>query len=62
MPNPRRLVRPAFDAIAYQARNLIKRALCHLKEWRAIATRYNKITRNGLASICLAVPVTDWPR
>ena len=58
-PNPRRLVRPAFDSIAYRARNLIERAFCRIKDWRAVATRYDKTARNFLAGICLAVLVTD---
>ncbi len=59
-PNPRRKVPPAFDAHAYKARNLIERAFCRLKNWRAIATRYDKTARNFLAGICLAVTVISW--
>lgn len=58
--NPRRLVTPAFDRLTYRARNLIERAFCRLKDWRGIATRYDKTARNFLAGICLAVLVTDW--
>jgi len=61
-PLPRRLVPPAFDPLAYRARNLIERAFCRLKDWRAIATRYDKTARNFLAGSCLAVALTDWPR
>ena len=59
-PMPRRKVRPAFDTDAYRARNLIERAFCRLKDWRAIATRYDKTARNFLAGVCLAVAVMDW--
>lgn len=59
-PTPRRLIRPAFDTAAYRARNLIERAFCRLKDWRAIATRYDKTARNFLAGVCLAVAVMDW--
>ena len=59
-PAPRRLIRPAFDKAAYRARNLIERAFCRLKDWRAIATRYDKTARNFLAGVCLAVTVMDW--
>ncbi len=59
-PNPRRKVTPTFDAQAYKARNLIERAFCRLKDWRAIATRYDKTARNFLAGICLAVAVISW--
>lgn len=34
------------DAIAYKARNLIERAFCRLKDWRRIATRYDKLAKN----------------
>jgi transposase len=56
----RRLAPPAFDRVAYRARNLIERAFCRLKDWRAIATRYDKTARNFLAGIVLAVAVTHW--
>ena len=59
-PTSRRLVRPAFDTTAHRARNLIERAFCRLKDWRAIATRYDKKARNFLAGICLAVAIMDW--
>jgi hypothetical protein len=33
---------PAFDAAAYKQRNVIERAFCHLRQHRAVATRYDK--------------------
>jgi len=33
---------PAFDAVAYQQRNVVERAFCHLRQFRAVATRYDK--------------------
>ena len=59
-PTSRRSIRAAFDAIAYRQRNLIERAFCRLKDWRAITTRYDKTARNFLAGACLAVAVMDW--
>lgn len=59
-PMRRRLVRPAFDPVAYRARNIIERAFCRLKDWRGIATRYDKTARNFLAGLCLTVAVTHW--
>ena len=61
-PTSRRLEKPSFDATAYRARNLIERAFCRLKDWRAIATRYDKTARNFLAGVCIAIAVTDWLR
>jgi putative transposase len=34
---------PAFDATDYRQRNLIERRFCHLKQWRGLATRYDKL-------------------
>ena len=53
-PMRRRLVTPPFNASAYRARNLIERACYRPKDWRAIATRYDKTARNFLAGVCLA--------
>ena len=58
MPNRRAI--PPFDPVAYIKRNLIERAFCRLKDWRAIATRYDKTARNFLAGICLVLAVTSW--
>jgi transposase len=33
---------PAFDTIAYKQRNTVERAFCHLRQHRAVATRYDK--------------------
>lgn len=59
-PMPRRLDPPPFDPVAYRMRNLIERAFCRLKDWRGVATRYDKTARNFLAGVCLAIVVMDW--
>jgi transposase len=33
---------PKFDATDYRGRNVIERRYCHLKQWRGLATRYDK--------------------
>ena len=43
-----------FDRDAYRQRNVIERMFCRLKDIRRIATRYDKLARNFLASLCLA--------
>ncbi len=47
--NPR-----TYDKELYQARHLIENFFCKLKQFRAIATRYDKTARNFLAGIHLA--------
>ena len=42
-------------------RNLVERLWAPLKEWRAIATRYEKTATSFMGVICLA-PTLDWLR
>ena len=51
---------PAFDAATYRQRNVIERAFGRLKQWRGIATRYDKHARNYRAGIVLATIVMFW--
>ena len=44
---------------AYQTRHLIENFFCKLKQFRAIATRYDKTARNFLAALHLAA-ATIW--
>ena len=37
---------PAFDRAAYRERNVIERTINRLKQWRRIATRYEKRAAN----------------
>jgi len=46
----RKVPRP-FDKELYKARHLIENFYCKLKQYRAIATRYDKTARNFLAAI-----------
>lgn len=51
---------PGFDADIYKLRNVVERAFNRLKQWRAIATRYDKHARNYRAGIVLAAIVMFW--
>lgn len=44
----------AFDPAIYKLRNRIERTIGKLKQLRRIATRYDRITENYLASLYLA--------
>ena len=46
-----------YDRELYKARSLIENFFCKLKQFRAIATRYDKTARNFLAAIHLASAV-----
>jgi transposase len=56
-PKSNRKVPRAFDKELYKARHLIENFYCKLKQYRAIATRYDKTARNFLAAIHLAAAV-----
>ena len=43
-----------YDKDLYKARSLVEIFFCSLKQFRAIATRYDKTARNFLAAIFLA--------
>ena len=43
-----------------QARNAIERMFCRLKDFRRVATRYDRLATNYLAAVCLAATVSYW--
>jgi transposase len=58
--NPTRKRLHPFDATAYKQRNLVERMFCRLKDWRRVATRYDKLARNFAATVAIAAIVTWW--
>jgi transposase len=49
-----------IDRMAYRRRNVIERLFCKLKNWRRIATRYDRLARNYMAALALAAIVSAW--
>lgn len=49
-----------FDRTAYKRRNLVERAFCRLKDFRRVATRYDKLATTYAAAISLAALVSWW--
>jgi transposase len=49
-----------LDRGAYRRRNAIKRLFCRLKNWRRLATRYDRLARNHLASLALIATISEW--
>jgi transposase len=53
-PKENRKEKRCFDKHLYKERHLIENFFCKLKQYRAIATRYDKTARNFLGAIHLA--------
>jgi transposase len=61
IPSTASRARPiAYDRVLYKERNRIERLWCRLKDWRRIATRYDKLARNYLSGAYLAASLTCW--
>lgn len=49
-----------YDTVSYRDRNRIERMWCRLKDWRRLATRYDKLARNYLSAAYLAAVLSCW--
>ena len=49
-----------YDAVAYRERNRVERMWCRLKDFRRVATRYDKLARNYLAGVLIAAIAAYW--
>jgi transposase len=50
----------SFNKHLYKLRSRIENAFSRLKDFRRIATRYDRLARNYLASVCLAAALVWW--
>jgi len=61
IPNKSNRKQPfSFNKRAYKLRHRIENAFCKLKDFRRITTRYDRLARNYLASICLIAAIVWW--
>lgn len=49
-----------YDQQRYRGRHLIENAFCRLKDFRRVATRYDKLAANFLSGVALATAVAFW--
>ena len=59
IPPKRRDAPVACPSWIYSTRRLVENLWARLKEWRAVATRYEKTARSFLGVLCLAA-TADW--
>ena len=59
-PKANRRWKNCFSPFLYRNRNAIERTFCRLKDFRRVATRYDRNAVNYLAAVCLAAIVCYW--
>jgi transposase len=59
-PTRNRKVDIPYDKTLYRQRHHIENMLGRLKDWRRIATRYDRCAHTFFSAICLAATVTFW--
>jgi transposase len=59
-PKTNRRWKNCFSPRLYRRRNAIERMFGRLKDFRRIATRYDRLAGNFLAAVCLAATLCYW--
>ena len=59
-PKANRKWKNCFSPVLYRHRNAIERMFCRLKDFRRVATRYDRSAVNFLAAVCIAATVSYW--
>lgn len=49
-----------YDKETYKQRNVVERCFCRLKDWRRIATRYDKLAQNFFSALCFVATLAFW--
>jgi transposase len=55
-----RKTRVRYDKLAYKGRNVVERCFCRLKDFRGMATRYDKLARNFFSALYLVATLAYW--
>ena len=56
--NRKRTIR--YDQQRYRGRHLIENAFCRIKDFRRVATRYDKLAANFLSGVALVTVLAFW--
>lgn len=59
-PKVSRRWKNCFSPVLYRDRNAIERMFCRLKDFRRIATRYDRRAVNFMAAVCIEATVSYW--
>ena len=59
-PKANRIWKNCFSPYLYRDRNAIERMFCRLKDFRRVATRYDRLAVNFLAAVHIAAVIAYW--
>ncbi|WP_144440009.1 IS5 family transposase [Methylobacterium sp. AMS5] len=59
-PKSNRRWKPCFSPVLYKGRNAIERMFGRIKDFRRVATRYDRLATNYLAAVSIAATVSYW--
>ena len=59
-PKINRRWKNCFSPYLYRDRNAIERMFVRIKDFRGIATRYDRLATNYLAAVCLVATICYW--
>jgi transposase len=59
-PKRNRIWKNCFSPVLYRDRNAIERMFGRLKDFRRVATRYDKLAETFHATVCIAAIVSYW--
>ena len=55
-----RMVPLPYDKLLYRQRHRIENMFGRLKDWRRVATRYDRCAHTFFSAICIAATVSFW--
>ena len=59
-PRSNRKVQYHYDKILYKQRHKIENVFGRIKDWRRVATRYDRCAHTFMSAICIAATVCYW--
>jgi transposase len=59
-PKRHRRVKLDCDTAIYKQRNIVERMFCRFKDWRRVATRYDRNIKTFMATVAIAATVIWW--
>ncbi len=61
IPNRKNRKQPyGFDAVTYKRRNVVERTFCRLKDFRRLATRFDRLDKTFMATLCIAATLAHF--